>query len=64
MTLATSVFQPRDIASGRDIDCDALIATLKEKDPRGVVLSDIYKSGGSRKVADNRTPAEQQARGR
>lgn len=64
VTLATSVFQPRDIASGRDIDCDALIATLKEKDPRGVVLSDIYKSGGAKKAAGDRTPDEQQARRR
>ncbi|HEU4346100.1 MAG TPA: AsmA family protein [Candidatus Binatia bacterium] len=63
VTLATSVFQPRDLATGRDINCEALIATLKEKDPRGIVLSEIFKSGGSKQAGD-RTPAEQQARGR
>ncbi|HEU4345705.1 MAG TPA: hypothetical protein VFU31_29500, partial [Candidatus Binatia bacterium] len=63
VTLATSVFQPRDLATGRDINCEALIATLKEKDPRGIVLSEIFKSGGSKQAGD-RAPAEQQARGR
>jgi hypothetical protein len=39
------------------VDCDALIAGVQEKDPHGVVLKDIYKTGAAKKVPDNRPPA-------
>lgn len=52
--LALSPFQPRDLAMGRDIDCDALIANLQEKDPKGVVLKDIDKTVASNGAAGSR----------
>lgn len=41
--LLLSPFQPRDLAQGKDVDCDALIANVQKYDPQGVVLKDIYK---------------------
>jgi uncharacterized protein involved in outer membrane biogenesis len=37
MMLAMSPLQPRDLATGRDVNCDALIAQVQEKDPHAVV---------------------------
>jgi AsmA family protein len=50
MVLASVVIQPRDLWFGKDIDCDRLISGLQEKDPHGVVLKDVYKSGGPKTV--------------
>ena len=43
--LVLSPLQPRDLGLGKDVDCDALIASVQKQDPRGVVLKDIYKTG-------------------
>jgi uncharacterized protein involved in outer membrane biogenesis len=43
--LVLSPFQPRDLGLGKDVDCDALIASVQKQDPRGVVLKDVYKTG-------------------
>jgi uncharacterized protein involved in outer membrane biogenesis len=43
--LVLSPFQPRDLGLGKDVDCDALIASVHKQDPRGVVLKDVYKTG-------------------
>ena len=45
MVLVSAVVQPRDLWFGRDIDCETLIAGLQQKDPRGIVLKDVYKAG-------------------
>jgi uncharacterized protein involved in outer membrane biogenesis len=37
--------QPRDLGLAKDADCDALIASVQNQDPRGVVLKDVQKSG-------------------
>jgi AsmA family protein len=42
--LVLSPFQPRDLGLGKDVDCDALIASVQKQDPRGVVLKDVYKA--------------------
>jgi uncharacterized protein involved in outer membrane biogenesis len=51
--LALSPLQPRDLAMGRDVDCDALIAGLQEKDPKGVVLRDIDTTAAPKGVGGN-----------
>ena len=43
--LVLSPLQPRDLGLGKDVDCDALIAGVQQKDPRGIVLKDFYKAG-------------------
>ena len=43
--LVLSPLQPRDLGLGKDVDCDALIAGVQQKDPRGLVLKDFYKAG-------------------
>ena len=43
--LVLSPLQPRDLGLGKDVDCDALIASVQKQDPRGVVLKDVYKTG-------------------
>jgi uncharacterized protein involved in outer membrane biogenesis len=42
--LVLSPFQPRDFGLGKDVDCDALIASVQKQDPRGIVLKDVYKT--------------------
>jgi hypothetical protein len=37
--------QPRDLGLAKDADCDALIASVQNQDPRGVVLKDVQKPG-------------------
>jgi AsmA family protein len=59
--LVLSPLQPRDLGLGKDVDCDALIASVQKQDPRGVVLKDVYKTGAAKKVPDNRPPAQQYA---
>jgi uncharacterized protein involved in outer membrane biogenesis len=46
--LVLSPFQPRDLAQGKDIDCDALLANAQKYDPKGVVLKDVYKARGQK----------------
>jgi AsmA family protein len=43
--LVLSPLQPRDLGLGKDVDCDALIASVQKQDPRGIVLKDLYKTG-------------------
>jgi uncharacterized protein involved in outer membrane biogenesis len=43
--LVLSPLQPRDLGLGKDVNCDALIASVEKQDPRGVVLKDVYKTG-------------------
>jgi uncharacterized protein involved in outer membrane biogenesis len=43
--LVLSPLQPRDLGLGKDVDCDALIASVQKQDPRGVVLKDVSKTG-------------------
>src|SRR4029434_6345228 len=51
--LVLSPLQPRDLGQGKDADCDALIAGVRQNDPHGVVLKDFYKPAAQKKVADN-----------
>lgn len=41
--LVSSPIQPRDLGQGKDVDCDALIASVQKQDPRGLVLKDVQK---------------------
>lgn len=52
--LASSVIQPRDLWFGRDVDCDALITALENKDPQRLVLKDMDKTAASNGAAGNR----------
>jgi hypothetical protein len=49
-----SPVQPRDLGLGKDVDCDALIASVEKQDPRGVVLKDVYKASGPKRVPGDR----------
>jgi len=57
--VATSPLQPRDLWFGRDFNCDALLANLQEKDPRGLVLKDHYKNKppAAKPQSNKRAPA-------
>ena len=62
--VATSVIQPRDLWFGRDFNCDALLASLQDKDPQGVVLKDHYKHSKQAKAKpqpNRREPGRQKA---
>jgi AsmA family protein len=59
--LVLSPLQPRDLGLGQDVDCDALMARVQEKDPYGVVPKDFYKMDGAKTVPDNRASAQQRA---
>jgi AsmA family protein len=59
--LVMTPLQPRDFAQGKDVDCDALIASVQQQDPKGVVLKDVYKASGQKTVPDNGKPAQQHA---
>jgi AsmA family protein len=54
--LVLSPVQPRDLGFGKDVDCDALIASVQKQDPRGVVLKDVHKPGAPEKVPDINHP--------
>ena len=41
--LVLSPLQPRDLGLGKDVDCDALIAGVQQKDPRGSSLKMFIK---------------------
>jgi uncharacterized protein involved in outer membrane biogenesis len=49
--IVTSPIQPRDLGLGKDTDCDALIASIREHDTHGVVPKDSYSSGESKKAS-------------
>jgi uncharacterized protein involved in outer membrane biogenesis len=59
--LVLSPLQPRDLGLGKDVDCDALIASVQKQDPRGVVLKDVYKASGPKTVSGDREPAQEYA---
>ena len=59
--LVTSPFQPRDLAQGKDIDCDALLARVQKQDPQGVVLKDVYKNRNRNTVPGDREQVQRQA---
>src|SRR5262244_616219 len=42
--IAMSPLQPRDLGLGKDVDCGALIASIREHDTHGVVPKDFYSS--------------------
>jgi uncharacterized protein involved in outer membrane biogenesis len=45
--LALSPLQPRDLGLGQDVDCDAVMARVQERDPRGLILKD-FERGAAR----------------
>jgi len=55
--LGLSPLQPRDLGLGRDADCDALIAGIQKRDPRGIVLKDFNQTGATKNVPDMRAAA-------
>ena len=59
--LVLSPLQPRDLGLAQDVDCDALMASIQKKDPRGVVLKDFHQTGAREATPDNRPAAPQQA---
>jgi hypothetical protein len=59
--LVLTPFQPRDLAQGKDVDCDALLANAQKYDPKGVVLKDVYKARGQTPPPAHREPRQQQA---
>ena len=59
--LVLSPLQPRDLGLAQDVDCDALMASIQKKDPRGVVLKDFHQTGAQEATPDNRPAARQQA---
>jgi uncharacterized protein involved in outer membrane biogenesis len=59
--LVLSPFQPRDLAQGKDVDCDALLANAQKYDPKGLVLNDVYKARGQKSPPANRVTRQQQA---
>ena len=61
--LVLSPFQPRDLGLGKDVDCDALIASVHKQDPRGVVLKDVYKAGAPKKGGELEGIVKKVARG-
>ena len=58
--LVLSPLQPRDLGLAQDVDCDALMASIQKKDPRGVVLKDFNQTGAQEVTPDNRPAARQQ----
>jgi AsmA family protein len=59
--LVMTPLQPRDFGQGKDVDCDALIASVQQQDPKGVVLKDVNKASGQKTVPDNGNSAQQHA---
>jgi uncharacterized protein involved in outer membrane biogenesis len=52
--LVLSPLQPRDLGLGKDVDCDALIASVQKQDPRGIVLKDVDKASGPKTAPADR----------
>jgi uncharacterized protein involved in outer membrane biogenesis len=55
--LALSPFQPRDLWLGKDMDCDALIDGVREKDPQAAAWVDGHKKIDGPKQAVAHAPA-------
>ena len=43
--IVLSPFQPRDVGQGKDVDCNALIDNIQNRDPQGIVLRDLNEGG-------------------
>jgi uncharacterized protein involved in outer membrane biogenesis len=56
--LALSPLQPRDLGLAKDVDCEALIAGIQKRDPRGLILKDFHQTGGTKAVSDHRAAAQ------
>jgi AsmA family protein len=56
--LVLSPLQPRDLGLGKDVDCDALIASVQKQDPRGIVLKDVDKASGPKTAPADRDPEQ------
>jgi uncharacterized protein involved in outer membrane biogenesis len=56
--LALSPLQPRDLGLAKDVDCDALMARVQERDPRGLILKDFQQTGATKESLDNRATAQ------
>ena len=54
--LALSPFQPRDLGLGKDVNCDALMADLKQQDTQGVVPKNFDEKNPSKSVKANQPP--------
>jgi uncharacterized protein involved in outer membrane biogenesis len=59
--LVLSPLQPRDLGLGKDVDCDALIASVQKQDPRGVASKMFIKQADQKKFPTNRPPTQQYA---
>ena len=59
--LLLAPFQPRDLAQGKDVDCDALLANAQQYDPKGVVLNDVHKSRNQNPAPVKRETTQQHA---
>ena len=46
--LVMSPLQPRDLGLGRDVNCDELLARVREKDSQGVVPKEFHETGGAK----------------
>jgi uncharacterized protein involved in outer membrane biogenesis len=51
--LVMSPLQPRDLGLGRDVNCDELLARVREKDSQGVVPKEFHETGGTKRAAVN-----------
>jgi uncharacterized protein involved in outer membrane biogenesis len=56
--LALSPLQPRDLGLAKDVNCDALIAGIEQRDPRGLILKDFRQPYGTREFPKNRAAAQ------
>jgi len=43
--IVLSPFQPRDVGQGKDVDCNALIDNIQNRDPQGIVARDLNEGG-------------------
>jgi uncharacterized protein involved in outer membrane biogenesis len=59
--LVLSPLQPRDLGLGQDVDCDALMAGIQKRDPRGIVLKDFHQAGTQETTPNNRSAGRQRA---
>jgi uncharacterized protein involved in outer membrane biogenesis len=60
--IAMSPLQPRDLGLAKDVNCDALIAKVQEKDTYGVVPKKFDETGVSKTVPADQPPPQQHAK--
>ena len=60
--IAMSPLQPRDLGLAKDVNCDALIAKVQEKDTYGVVPKKFDETGVSKTVPADQPAAQQHAK--